>query len=226
MPKLSADVIETNKCRIETAAKELFITRGFHATSMRDIAARADTSLGNLYNYYRTKEGILESIIARYQTTIDARLQEMFADVDRPFDAATLKRFGRSIKSMVDEHKDYWLLMYIDVLEFENSHFRKMFVGLSTKLRKQFASEFGELKAEGSLVEGVDPAFGFTAVYMQFFSYFLVEKLFGGNRHFGISDEQVIDKLADIYCRGVLNADGYANMVAAHVPKNRSPRST
>ena len=67
MPKLSQDIIEANKERIESAAKEFFIRQGFHATSMRDIASRAQTSLGNLYNYYRTKEAILESIIMKYQ---------------------------------------------------------------------------------------------------------------------------------------------------------------
>ena len=66
MPKLSREVLEGKRGRIEDAAKELFIKRGFHATSMRDISKGADTSLGNLYNYYRTKEDILESIIARY----------------------------------------------------------------------------------------------------------------------------------------------------------------
>ena len=50
----------------------------------------------------------------------------------------------------------------------------------------------------------IDPAVGFTALYMQFFNYFLVEKLFGGNRHFGLSDEQVIKQLTDMYCRGLL----------------------
>jgi hypothetical protein len=39
---------------------------------------------------------------------------------------------------------------------------------------------------------------------MQFFNYFLVEKLFGGNRHFGLTDEQVIKQLTDMYCRGLL----------------------
>jgi hypothetical protein len=39
---------------------------------------------------------------------------------------------------------------------------------------------------------------------MQFFNYFLVEKLFGGNRHFGLSDDQVIKQLTDMYCRGLL----------------------
>jgi len=54
----------------------------------------------------------------------------------------------------------------------------------------------------------VDPAVGFTAVYMQFFNYFLVEKLFGGNHHFGLTDEQVITQLTDMYCRGLLNTQG------------------
>jgi hypothetical protein len=40
---------------------------------------------------------------------------------------------------------------------------------------------------------------------MQFFNYFLVEKLFGGNQHFGLTDEQVIKQLTSIYCRGLLN---------------------
>ena len=64
MPKLSDDAVERRKGRIEDAAKQLFIRQGFHATSMRNIAARAGTSLGNLYNYYPTKEAILGSIIS------------------------------------------------------------------------------------------------------------------------------------------------------------------
>jgi AcrR family transcriptional regulator len=207
MPKLSEETIEANKNRIECAAKELFIRQGFHATSMRDIAGRAQTSLGNLYNYYRTKEAILESIIAKYQKVIDARLQGVFADIDEPFAPETLKRFGRAIRGMVGEHQDFWLLMYIDVLEFENRHFRRMFQGLSAKLRKQFAPQFADLKRRGALAPGVDPAIGFTAVYMQFFNYFLVEKLFGGDNHFGITDDAVVNSLSRIFCYGILRPE-------------------
>jgi TetR/AcrR family transcriptional repressor of uid operon len=65
MPKLSPDVIDEKKLVIEEAARELFIKQGFHATSMRDIARTAEVSLGNLYNYYETKEAIYQSIINR-----------------------------------------------------------------------------------------------------------------------------------------------------------------
>lgn len=208
MPKLSSEALEEKRARIEGAAKELFIKRGFHATSMRDIAKGADTSLGNLYNYYRTKEDILESIIARYQKVVDSRLRSIFDDIEEPFEPESLARFGHLIKGLVSTHSDFWLLMYIDVLEFENRHFRKMFEGLAASLRRRFAPYFERLRREGALHEGIDPAVGFTAAYMQFFNYFLVEKLFGGNRHLGMSDDRVIKTLTEIFCRGVMRPEG------------------
>jgi len=203
MPKLSPSAIEKNKDRIEEAAKKLFIKQGFHATSMRNIAARAGTSLGNVYNYYRTKEEILGSIISKYQTTIDGRLRSIFDEIDQPLEPESLVRFGGQIKKMVNDHHDFWLLMYIDVLEFENRHFRKMFEGLVENLRRRYSSQFEELRNRGAVHSDVDPAVAFTAVYMQFFNYFLVEKLFGGNSHFGLTDEQVIEQLTGLYCRGL-----------------------
>ncbi len=170
---------------------------------MRNIAARAGTSLGNVYNYYRTKEEILGSIISKYQTTIDGRLRSIFDEIDQPLEPESLVRFGGQIKKMVNDHHDFWLLMYIDVLEFENRHFRKMFEGLVENLRRRYASQFEEMRNRGTVHNDVDPAVAFTAVYMQFFNYFLVEKLFGGNSHFGLTDEQVIEQLTGLYCRGL-----------------------
>ena len=206
MPKLSEKAVERKKGSIEDAAKQLFIRQGFHATSMRNIAARAGTSLGNLYNYYPTKEAILGSIISKYQQVVDDRLRLMFDQIEDPLNPEELKRFARLVKQMVNEHHEFWLLMYIDVLEFENQHFRKMFENLAQKLRHRFAKPFAELRKSGALHEGVDPAIGFTAAYMQFFNYFIVEKLFGGNLHLGISDEQAISSLTDIYARGILKS--------------------
>ncbi|OLE54314.1 MAG: hypothetical protein AUG51_08565 [Acidobacteria bacterium 13_1_20CM_3_53_8] len=224
MPKLSHEVIEEKKGRIEEAAKQLFIKQGFHATSMRDIAARTGTSLGNLYNYYRTKEEILESIIRKYQKVIDARLRAIFDEIEEPFQPESLVKFGRLVKQMVNDHHDFWLLMYIDVLEFENRHFRKMFEGLSQNLRRRFRPYFTELERSGALYPGIDPAVGFTAAYMQFFNYFLVEKLFGGNRHFGISDEQVIQKLTEIFSRGVIRPEKLKRLKAGSVKSEKRAR--
>jgi len=225
MPKLSESAVERRKDRIEDAAKQLFIRQGFHATSMRNIAGKAGTSLGNLYNYYPTKEAILGSIISKYQHVVDERLKSMFDQIENPLSPEGLTNFAHLAKAMVNDHHDFWLLMYIDVLEFENLHFRKMFENLAQNLRRRFAGPFEELKRKGALHDGVDPAIGFTAAYMQFFNYFLVEKLFGGNRHFGISDEQVISRLTDIYSRGLLRTTNHRASAANRAQKSgRSQR--
>jgi AcrR family transcriptional regulator len=45
------------------AALECFSRKGFHGTSMREIAAAADVSLGNIYNYFSSKGELLMEIL-------------------------------------------------------------------------------------------------------------------------------------------------------------------
>ena len=49
--------------RLRQAALELFVERGYHGTSMRDIAARAGTSVSHLYYYCPSKAGVLKEMI-------------------------------------------------------------------------------------------------------------------------------------------------------------------
>src|SRR3982750_4975900 len=102
MPKLTHQVIKEKKLVIEEAARELFIVQGFHATSMRDIAKKAEVSLGNLYNYYETKEAIFESIINRYLKVIDQKLKNIFEEIDEPLEPADLKKLGEMVGEMVN----------------------------------------------------------------------------------------------------------------------------
>ncbi len=205
MPKLTQEAIEGNKEHIEEAAKKLFIKHGFHGTSMRLIAAQADVSLGNLYNYYKTKEDILESIINKYELIINTKLKEIFDDIEEPLLPNNLINFGKKVQILVAEHYEFWLLMYIDVLEFENRHCRKMFENLTEKLNKRFYNHFTELKDNKDINNNVDPAIGFTVVYLQFFNYFLIEKLFGGNNHLGINDDEAIVKISEIFSRAIFH---------------------
>ena len=205
MPKLKQSVIDKKMSDIETVAKDLFIEQGFHKTSMREISKKTKVSLGNLYNYYKTKEAIFESIINRYLAEIDSKLMKIFSEIEEPLEPASLRKMGESVGGLVNENYDFWLLMYIDVLEFRNQHFRKMFEGLTERFRSVFNEKFDQAVANGDLRTGVDPAVAFTAAYMQFFNYFLVEKLFGGNLHFGLSEEQALNSLTKIFSYGVLS---------------------
>src|SRR5215470_5435370 len=61
---------------IFTATRDLIVSRGFEATTMEAIAARAEVSVGTLYNYFDSKRTLLLALLAdatdRVATQADA----------------------------------------------------------------------------------------------------------------------------------------------------------
>lgn len=51
------------------AALDLFVEKGFSATRIEQVAARAGVSKGTLYLYYPSKEELLKAVIAHYLTS-------------------------------------------------------------------------------------------------------------------------------------------------------------
>ncbi|WP_214482221.1 TetR/AcrR family transcriptional regulator [Bacillus sp. SM2101] len=49
--------------KILQAAMELFISKGFHSTSIDEIAKQADISKGLLYHYYKGKENLIDAMV-------------------------------------------------------------------------------------------------------------------------------------------------------------------
>ena len=56
--------------RFVTAAANLFWQRGYSATSMTDILVEAESSAGNLYNYFASKEALLGDAIGELERRI------------------------------------------------------------------------------------------------------------------------------------------------------------
>jgi AcrR family transcriptional regulator len=53
------------RARLVDAAHRLFTTRGYGATSLREVVEEADTSIGNLYFYFPSKQALLEAVVER-----------------------------------------------------------------------------------------------------------------------------------------------------------------
>lgn len=62
MPIVTKEHLEARRRQIIEAAVECFIERGFKKTSMRDIFRTAKLSSGAVYNYFSSKEKIVEAI--------------------------------------------------------------------------------------------------------------------------------------------------------------------
>ncbi len=208
MPKLRLQAVERNQKKIEDAALHVFTRLGFHGTSVRDIAKEAGVSIGNLYNYYRTKEEIFKSIIERYESHMEKLRRKALGTAEGVFGPAELQRMAHVIREIVYDNPDYWRLMYIDITEFGNKHFAGTFRSLAKNMRARLGPQLEESTRAGVWNRGIDPALAFTAIYLQLFTYFLVEKLFGGKQHLGMSDDRAVEQLIRISTEGLWRDGG------------------
>ncbi len=62
MPKVTKEHLEARRRQVLEAAAECFIEKGFKKTSMRDICRAAKLSPGAVYNYFASKDEIIEAI--------------------------------------------------------------------------------------------------------------------------------------------------------------------
>jgi AcrR family transcriptional regulator len=62
------------------AAGEAFADRGYDATTMTEIAARAGASIGSLYQFFPTKELLADALVADYAEALQGRLAAIEAD--------------------------------------------------------------------------------------------------------------------------------------------------
>jgi len=205
MPKLRDTVVEQNKEKIEEAALRLFILQGFHGTSVRDIAYEAGVSIGNIYNYYPTKEALYLRLVRRYSMRMGNLLQRTLKPLLGRVDAVSLHALARVVRDIVENHGDYWRLMYIDVTEFGNKHFAHNFRKLSANLEK-LAGGYPADGVPARVHSDIDPSLAYTSIYLQFFTYFLVEKLFGGKGHLGLPEDAAIDQIIRIFTSGIAGA--------------------
>ena len=78
------------------AASELFVEKGFDATTMTEIAARAGAAIGTLYLFFPTKQAVAQAILAQNAEALSAELDDL-RDQTRGMSAAAIadKLFAR-----------------------------------------------------------------------------------------------------------------------------------
>jgi AcrR family transcriptional regulator len=74
----------STEARIREVATELFYERGYHATSMRDIASEVGIKAGSLYNHFPGKQDILFRICFDTAKQLADGLEPRMAGVEGP----------------------------------------------------------------------------------------------------------------------------------------------
>ncbi len=92
---------------IMNTALRLFAEKGFHATSMSQVAEKAGISKGLAYNYFKSKQEILDSII---QTGFDSVYANFDLNHDGILTEDEFRHFIRETIGMVFENRIFWKL--------------------------------------------------------------------------------------------------------------------
>jgi AcrR family transcriptional regulator len=79
---IQQQLIAARKNQILDAAALVFAEKGFHATTIGDIAKRAGIAHGTIYNYFDTKSALLLGIFERMRETVLQTVPPLLQDLD------------------------------------------------------------------------------------------------------------------------------------------------
>ncbi|MGI8572259.1 MAG: TetR/AcrR family transcriptional regulator [Solirubrobacteraceae bacterium] len=177
------------------AAVELFAQRGYHATSMRDIAAAVEVRAAGIYHWYESKEAILLKLQDAFIIDLRAEVQAGIERQQRP---------EARMAAAVREH-----------VVFHGLHTREAFVtdseirALSPRNRDRLVSrrdEYQELFI--GLIEDAVRAGVFTVSEVRIAAYAILLECTGVALWFDPAGPLSLDQVAEIHIELVLGSLG------------------
>ena len=134
---------------IVESAEKLFYEKGYHRTSISDIANESDIALGTFYIYFKDKYNLYKFLLLRYSHEIRKAIA-----VDISEDASRLKKeeiglraFLKYIKKNKHVYNIIWESLYID---------KKLFVDYYQNFANRYSKGIMEAQEDGEMLD-LDP---------------------------------------------------------------------
>lgn len=131
--------------RILAVARQQFEQKGYSKTSMRGIAESADVGVGNIYNYFASKDELFHEVVRPVLYALEAMLQEHHGirgeDIMMMRSEKYLKSCIDEYVSLIDRHRELMEILLFHAQGSSLEHFRENYTDRSTELVKAwFAS--------------------------------------------------------------------------------------
>ena len=96
------------------SALSVFEEKGFNNTRIKDITERANTSVGNFYNYFNSKEEVIEVLISGLTELMISKFRELFIyfKQNRIPPISAVKNLFRGYAKMFKEKKETFLIFF------------------------------------------------------------------------------------------------------------------
>ena len=116
---------EYTRARLLEAAYTLFLQKGFHGTSLRDIAEMAGVAVGGIYNHFKDKEEIFAAVLDTYHP------YHTMVPAVQAIEAVTVEDYVHQTSRIVydglsDVKTQLLPLAFIELVEFQGRHIKQL----------------------------------------------------------------------------------------------------
>lgn len=104
------ELVQRRQKQIFDVASKLFVRKGFHGTTIRDIARESGLGLGPIYDYVKNKEEILFLVQKEIVELTYRRIEESIGGIEDP-----KEKIKKAITAEIDlcsEYQDLYLIIY------------------------------------------------------------------------------------------------------------------
>jgi AcrR family transcriptional regulator len=111
-------LVKKRQQQISDSALKLFAQKGYHNTTVRDIARLSNISTGSIYDYVKNKEDILFLVSQNFFVNLDKSVKKALHGLEDPL--MKLKATIEATLSVIDNFHEYVLVTYR-----ESKYFKK-----------------------------------------------------------------------------------------------------
>ena len=129
------------------AARSEFIKYGYRKTSMRTISAKSGVVLGNIYNYFKTKDDILCAVLHPLLSAIGERMASYskgeHEETHLDFSPQRQKDFLKEMLRFIFLYKEELRLLLFESQGTSLENFRENFIDAQVAISKTYMEQVG-----------------------------------------------------------------------------------
>jgi AcrR family transcriptional regulator len=157
----SGDTMNDRKQHVINTAHQLFVEKGFQATSIQDILDYSSISKGTFYNYFSSKNELLMAIFRDIQKKFEHERNELLIGKD-PSD---IEIFIKQMTLQVKTHRATNLIpLYEEVLFLNDVELKKFISNIQLRLLRWVYERLNDIFGESKKLYLLDGAIMFTAI--------------------------------------------------------------
>jgi AcrR family transcriptional regulator len=163
------------RTQIIKAAMKLFAQKGYHATSMQEIAENSGLAKGSLYNYFKSKEEIALSIFSYHYE----QLFEKIAQIAKDETLSAKEKFIRQLEVQIKEfynHKEFIQMQMTEQAVKVNDDVHKLVFRIRAETLNWYSSAITDIYGERVKTFALDCATMLNGMLKEYLFYIAIDK--------------------------------------------------